>query len=276
MFFVFFRPKRMNKFLLNIFRILSMINIQYHLFEIKLRCFYLILSAIITFLICYNYQLEIVYIIGRPFIQLNQTFIFLELTEAFYTLIKISTLLTGVVIIPLIMYHFWCFFVPSLYLIERKVVNFWFVLFLILFIIELLFSYFFLLPKIFQFLLSFEMSSTSFDKSLELSIGPLVSVEFTARIACYVTLIVKIMMIVLVLFQIPFGVFLLYSKKLLYVSSFYLNRKYLSLLSLLVSALVVPPDVVSQLALAVLFYMIFEFLIFIGLFFEKKITIKNE
>ena len=247
-----------------------MINIQNHLFEIKLRCFYLILSSIITFLICYNYQVEIVYIFGRPFIQFNQTFIFLELTEAFYTLIKISTLLTGVVIIPVLIYHFWCFFVPSLYQIERKVVNFWFGLFLILISSELLFTYFCLLPTIFQFLLSFEMSSPSFDKSFELSIGPLLSVEFTARIACYVTLIVKIMMTVLFLFQIPFCVFFLYSKKILHVSSLYLNRKFLGLLSLLVSALLVPPDVVSQLGLALLFYVIFEFLIFIGLFFEEK------
>lgn len=253
-----------------------MLNIQYHLFEIKLRCFYLILSVIITFLICYNYQLEIVYIFGRPFIQLNQTFIFLELTEAFYTLIKISTLLTGVVILPFLMYQFWCFFVPSLYQIERKVINFWFVLFLLLIFSEVLFIYFFLLPKIFQFLLSFEMSSTSFDKSFELSIVPVISVEFTARIACYIKLVVKIMMTVLILFQIPFGVFLLYSKKILNVSSFYLNRKYLGLLSLLVSALLVPPDVVTQLGLSVLFFVIFEFLIFIGLFFEEKFDSTNK
>nr|YP_009049986.1 SecY-independent transporter protein [Chlorella sorokiniana]YP_010387301.1 tatC [Chlorella ohadii]AII02120.1 SecY-independent transporter protein [Chlorella sorokiniana]AIM56871.1 SecY-independent transporter protein [Chlorella sorokiniana]UPO68037.1 tatC [Chlorella ohadii] len=247
-----------------------MVNFQYHLFELKLRGFYLILSAITTFFICWNYQLEIVYILGRPFIQLHQTFIFLELTEAFYTLVKISLILTLFLLLPLVLYHFWCFLIPSFYQMERSGVNFLYGIFLLLVLSEFLFTYFFLLPKIFHFLLSFEMSSASLESFTELSKQPLVSVEFNARIACYVKLVVKIITTVLVLFQIPFGISLLYSKKMLKVSSFYFNRKYLAGTSLLVSAFIVPPDFSSQLGLAFLFYMLFEFLIFIGLFFEEE------
>lgn len=247
-----------------------MVNFQHHLFELKLRGFYLILSAITTFFICWNYQLEIVYILGRPFIQLNQTFIFLELTEAFYTLVKISLILTLFMILPLVFYHFWCFFIPSFYQIERFHVNFVYGTFLLLVLCEFLFTYFFLLPQIFNFLLSFEMSSASIESFTELSKQPLVSVEFTARIACYVTLVIKIITTVLVFFQIPFGVSLLYSKKMLKVSTFYFNRKFLAGSSLLVSALIVPPEFTSQLGLAFIFYVLFEFLIFIGLFFEEN------
>ena len=114
------------------------------------------------------------------------------------------------------------------------------------------------------------MSSISLENSVGLSKQSLVSVEFTARIASYVTLVVKIMTTVLVFFQIPFGVSFLYSKKILQVSTFYLNRKYLVGISLLVSAFIVPPDFSSQLGLTFLFYFLFEFLIFIGLFFEEK------
>lgn len=247
-----------------------MVNFQYHFFELKLRGFYLILSALTTFLICWNYQLEIVYLLGRPFIQLNQTFIFLELTEAFYTLVRISFILTLFLLFPFTLYHFWCFFIPSFYQIERYQFNFFYRIFIILVLTEFLFTYFFLLPLVFKFLLSFELSSASFENFTELSKQPLVSIEFTARIASYVTLIVKIITTVLVLFQIPFGVYLLYSKKLLKVSTFYLNRKYLGGISLLVSAFIVPPDFSSQLVLAFFFYILFEFLIFIGLFFEEK------
>lgn len=247
-----------------------MVNFQYHFFELKLRGFYLILSALTTFLICWSHQLEIVYLLGRPFIQLNQTFIFLELTEAFYTLVKISFILTLFLLFPFTLYHFWCFLIPSFYQIERSKFNFFYRTFLIFVLTEFLFTYFFLLPLIFKFLLSFELSSASFENLTELSKQPLVSIEFTARIASYVTLIVKILTTVLVFFQIPFGVYLLYSKKLLKVSTFYLNRKYLAGISLLVSAFIVPPDLSSQLVLAFFFYILFEFLIFIGLFFEEK------
>lgn len=247
-----------------------MVNFQHHLFELKLRSFYLFLSAISTFFICWNSQLEIVYILGRPFIQLHQTFIFLELTEALYTLVKISFILTLFLLLPLTLYHFWCFLIPSFYQIERFRVNFFYQIFLLLVLSEIVLTYFFLLPQLFKFLLSFEMSSVSLENSVELSKQTLVNVEFTARIASYVTLVVKIMTTVLVFFQIPFGVYFLYSKKILQVSAFYFNRKYIAGISLLVSAFIVPPDLSSQLGLAFLFYLLFEFLIFIGLFFEKK------
>lgn len=243
-----------------------MSNIQHHLNELKLRIFYIIFSALTTFFICYNYQIEIVYVMGKPFIELHQTFVFLELTEAFYTLLRISTLFTFLMIVPFVIYHLWCFFVPSFYQAERNTFSFFCVLFFFLFLGEILVSYFCFLPQIFQFLLSFEMKSEMIDSSFQ--VNPLISVEFTARIESYVKLVVKLLSVILVLFQIPLCIFLLYFKKILHVSSFYSNRKYLGLISLLVAAFIVPPDLISQLFLAVIFYTVFEFMVFIGLFFE--------
>lgn len=243
-----------------------MINIHYHFIEMKLRLFYLFLSTICTFLLCYNFQIEIVYIISKPFIELQQTFIFLELTEAFYTLIKICTILTLLFLIPLISYHIWVFFIPSFYKIERNRINFFFLLIFFLFTIEIFITYLIILPKICHFLISFEMSS-EINKS-NINIDPLISVEFNAQIGSYVELIIKILTLILTLFQIPLCICFLYSKKFLYVSSLYYNRKILCLLSLLISAFIVPPDITSQLVIAVFIYITFELLIFIGLFFE--------
>lgn len=245
---------------------LTMTNIHYHLLEIKLRFFYFILSMICTFAISYNCQIEIVYIIGKPFIELQQTFIFLELTEALYTLLKISTILTLLVICPFLLYHIWSFFIPSFYRTERNKINSFCLFFICLLICEILFAYFFLLPKICHFLISFEMTSGGDNSGLHLE--PMISVEFTARMESYVKLIIKILSSILMLFQIPLCMCILYSKKILYVSSLYSNRKSLALLSLLMSAFLVPPDVVSQVVLAIFFYILFEILLFIGLFFE--------
>lgn len=243
-----------------------MANIHYHLLEIKLRFFYLTLSTLCTFFLFYSYQLEIVYIIGKPFIELHQTFIFLELTEAFYTLLRISTILTIFLIIPFFFYHFWSFFIPSFYKNERKKINFFVVLVLFLFICEIFLIYFFLLPKICHFLISFEMASNLENSSFYLE--PVISVEFTARIESYVKLIVKISSIIFLLFQIPLCVCILYSKKLIHVSNFYNNRQILSLIALLLSAFLVPPDVLTQLIVAVFFFIVFEFFIFVGFFFD--------
>ena len=251
-----------------------MINFQYHLLEIKLRLIYLIVSTICTFLISYNCRSELVFIIGKPFLELEQTFIFLELTEAFYTFIRISVIITMIIMIPFLLYHLWSFLIPSFYRMERN--RFIFALFLMigLFLSELLITYFFLLPKICNFLISFEITSTETLNTMwsnENSInhgGPLISVELTARIESYVDLLVKIFFIIFLFFQIPLCVCWLYSKKLVNVSSFYSNRKFLCLISLLGSAFLVPPDFLSQLVVTLCFLLIFEFLIFIGLFYD--------
>lgn len=243
-----------------------MTNIHYHLFEIKSRFFYLMFSTFCTFLIFYHFQIEIVYLIGKPFIELQQTFIFLELTEAFYTLLKISGVFTILLEIPFFLYHFWSFFIPSFYQFERKKVNFFSVFFISFFISEIFLIYFLLLPKICNFLISFEMTSNL--ENSKLLVNPLLNVEFTARIESYVKLIVKISSIIFFLFQIPLGICVLYSKKVLFVSNLYSNRKMLFIISLLISAFLVPPDVISQLIVAILFSFVIEILIFIGLFFE--------
>lgn len=243
-----------------------MANIQYHLFEIKLRFFYLMFSAFCTFLIFYNFQIEIVYLIGKPFIKLQQTFIFLDLTEAFYTLLKISTIFTILLEIPFFLYHSWSFFIPSFYRFQRKGILFFCVFFVSFFLLEIFLIYFLLLPKICHFLLSFEMTSNLGNSGLLLK--PFLNVEFTARIESYVKLIVKISSVMFLVFQMPLAVCILYSKKILFVSSLHTNRKFLFLISLLMSAFLVPPDFVSQLIVATFFSFVIEILIFIGVFFE--------
>lgn len=234
--------------------------------EMRLRSYYVLFSTFSTFFISYSFHLEILYIIGKPFLEFQHRFVFLELTEAFYTLLRISTSLTFLLIFPLLVYHFWSFFVPSLYQLEREKTSRVCVLLLSLFLCEILFTYFFFLPKICDFLLSFEMASGTETSGFH---GiPLLSVEFTARLQSYVHVILKILWGVFVFFQIPLCVILCYSQKLLHVSSFYRNRKLLGLFALLVSAFLVPPDFLSQLVVAFFFFMLLEFLIFIGFFFE--------
>lgn len=240
-------------------------NINYHLYEIKSRFFYLFFSTFCTFLTLYHYKIEIVYIIGKPFVTLQQTFIFLELTEAFYTLLKVSLIITALLVIPFFFYQFWGFFIPSFYEIERRKVNFFFLSFIFLWLCEILVTYFIFLPKICNFLISFEMVSDFQNSGLFLQ--PIITVEFSARFESYVKWIMKISSLLFLLFQIPLCVCILYYNKILNVSSLYTNRKILSLISLLMSAFIVPPDVVSQLIVAILFYIVFEFLIFLGLFF---------
>jgi len=241
-----------------------MTPLQSCFYELRVRGSLVLFSSFLTFFICYGFQLEILYVIGKPFLQFGHTFVFLELTEALYTMFRISSSLTLLSILPLFLYHSWSFVVPSLYKMEREKTTGVCVLFLSLFFCEILFTYFCVLPQMCDFFLGFEMSSGA-----EIVHGtPLLRLQFTARLQSYVDLVVHILWSVLILFQIPPCVVVFYSSKWIHVSSFYGNRKLWALFALLLSAFIVPPDFVSQLVLSLFFYLLLEFFIFLGFFFE--------
>lgn len=239
-----------------------MTSLQHHLLEIKWRLFYITFSAICIFLICYNSPVEIVYIIGKPFLKFQQTFIFLDLTEAFYTFLKISFILTVLLSFPFTFYHIWSFLIPSFYKSERNKINFFFLILLFLFTSEIGFSYFFLFPKICHFLLGFELSSGATQSD------PLLSVEFSAQIGLYVTLFLKFFIGILLFCQIPVGVCFLLSKNLLDVCWFLSNRKLIAFSSLLLSSFLVPPDFLIQFLVTLFFVFLSELFIFCGLVFQ--------
>lgn len=85
-------------------------HIYHHITEIKLRFIYSLFSLIVTLLVSYIYQLELLYIITRPFLKLQQKFIFVDLTEALYTIIRICIYISIMLIIPYIIYQIWSFF----------------------------------------------------------------------------------------------------------------------------------------------------------------------
>ena len=138
-----------------------MYQLSVHFFEMRSRAIYCGLSLVLTIITSYYYQFEILYIIGRPFLDLNHKFVLIDLTEAFYTILRISGILSFLIIIPFFIYHFWSFFIPSRYIFERKTINKFYILFFFLLFIELLILYFILFPKICEFLLSFDIISSN-------------------------------------------------------------------------------------------------------------------
>jgi sec-independent protein translocase protein TatC len=184
-------------------------------------------------------------------------------------MIRISGVLSFLSILPLILYHLWSFFIPSCYNFERKIINTLVCSFLLLFVLELLVIYFFIFPKICEFLMSFEI------KSLEnISLGEnltVLSVELSPRIQSYLKLIYRFFFLILGIFQLPFVFIVFYSKKWINFSYLCEKRKYVFFFCILVSAFISPPDFVSQSILCFFSYIIYEFIIFLGLFYESDL-----
>ena len=232
-------------------------SIYYHFKEFKLRMGYLVFSFLTTFLICYYYSFEILYLFVKPLLNYNKNFIFTDLTEAFYTTIQLNLIVSIYMLIPFIMYHIWCFYIPSTFLEERKKYNFFFSAVIILLCISLTFIYCIVLPELYKFLLHFEIS-TNF-----------MSIQLEARIQSYVKLACKIFLLFSIVFQIPL-LFLILLKHGYITSRFLIkNRWQILFVNLLLAAFLSPPDLVFQIVLALCFQIVFEILLLTTFLYKK-------
>lgn len=242
-----------------------MYYIYYYLQEIRLRIVYILLAFIWSFLVGYFYKYEFFYLLSKPFLKFHRNFIFFDFTEGLSTIIHIVGIICFFVIIPYIFYHFWSFSAPSWYISERnryrKIIN----LFAIFCVIEFLCVYLFVFPKICEFLISFEI------QSLESTNEALLNLEFTPRIASYITLFSRLILFCLAVFQLPFLFLGLFSKKIISCYHLCQYRKLVFFFSLLISALISPPDVLSQLFISLILYIMYEIIIFIG--FYKQLSL---
>lgn len=238
--------------------------ISYYFFELRLRSIYTLFAAMISIILSYMYKYELFYLISKPFLLFSTQFLFFELTEGLYTMIHIVSVVSFSVVFPYGIYQLWSFSIPSYYRFERKNLFRYFWIFIFLFLIEFLFVYWFLFPKLCEFFLSFEIYSLE----SQIEKAP-VSIEFTPRIASYIKLTIQLFSFFLLLFQLPLVFVGFFTKNILTSYNLCATRKFVFLLCVFFSAFISPPDIVSQLILSSVFYILYELIIFIGFFFES-------
>jgi sec-independent protein translocase protein TatC len=239
--------------------------ISHYFFEIRLRVFYSIFACILSLTLSYIYKYELFYLFSKPFLIFSRQFIFFELTEGLYTMIRISGSISILTTIPYLIYQFWSFVIPSYYIFERKKLNFFLWSFFILILFEFLFIYWFLFPKLCEFLVSFEIKSLLPQNEF----SP-VSIEFTPRIASYIKVTIQLFSFFLLFFQLPFLFIGLFANNILTSANLSQQRKFVFFLCLFVSAFISPPDVVSQLFISSILYIIYEIIIWIGFIFQSS------
>lgn len=245
--------------------------IFFYFTEIRYRFGYLLFSLILTFFVCYFYSLQLIYLFARPFLYskhnlflFDKGFIFTNLTEAFYTTLKICFFWSFIFLIPVVFYQFWCFFTPSWYCFERlRVKTYIFYAILLNFLGGFCF-YFLILPEFLDFLLNFKVDS------------PLFTIHLEARIDSYVKISSTVFLLVVSAFQIPLFIGFLHAFGCINSYFLSLNRKVIVLFVFLISAFLTPPDPLTQLLIFSVFWSLFELLIWIGfLKWKKEVPVKG-
>jgi sec-independent protein translocase protein TatC len=184
----------------------------------------------------------------------ESTLIFTGVTEAFFTFLKVALLAGVFASSPLLLYEIWAFVSPGLYTKEKKYVIPFVVFSTVFFMGGALFGYFMVFPYGFKFLLGFATDA----------IRPM------PRIKEYFSLASKLLLAFGVVFELPLFVFFLTKMGLVNDKFLIKNFKYAVLLLFSISAILTPPDVVTQLMMAGPLMCLYGVSIIVARVFGKK------
>ncbi|MDZ4165593.1 MAG: twin-arginine translocase subunit TatC [Smithellaceae bacterium] len=228
-----------------------------HLEELKTRLIRAIIALGAGFLICYGLKEQLFAIITRPLVKVlpaGAHLIFIAPAEAFVTYLKISFYFGLFISSPYIFLQVWKFISPGLYDHEKKHVVPFVIFATLLFLLGALFCYFFVIPLAFEFFLAF---TSEFLKPM-----------FTMKE--YLSLSLQLIFLFGLSFELPVFIFFLAKIGLVDASFLSRHRRYAILLIFIIAAILTPPDVVSQVMMAVPLMVLYEISIYLAKYARKE------
>ncbi len=232
-----------------------------HLGELRDRLVRSFIAVGIGFVVAYFFKEQLFEILIAPLVTAmgengNARMIFTGLPEAFFTYLKVA-LLTGIILAtPVLSYEFWMFVSPGLYRTEKKYFLPIVFLSVFFFAIGASFGYFIVFPYGFKFFLGFATETIyampSMKEYLSFSSKMLLAFGFVFELPLVLTFMARMGLV-----TVPF------LKK---------NRKYALLLFFVGAALITPPDVVTQIMMALPLMLLYEISIIGAKIFGKEKT----
>ena len=174
--------------------------------------------------------------------------IFTGLHEGFFTQIKVAFFTSLCVTFPLLLVQIWKFVAPALYKNEKGAFLPFLVATPVLFIIGAAMVYYLVIPLAWQFFISFETIGGQ---------GAL-PIEVEPRISEYLSLVMRLMFAFGLSFELPVILLLLVKVGLATPEGLASKRRYAILLAFIAAAILTPPDVISQVLLAVPVILLYE------------------
>jgi sec-independent protein translocase protein TatC len=191
--------------------------------------------------------------------QTGDKLIFTGLPEAFFTYLKVAFLSGIILATPIIFYQFWMFVAPGLYAKEKRLMIPIVFLSTIFFVGGSFFGYFIVFPYGFKFFLGFASEI----------IRPLPSMRE------YLSFASKLLLAFGLVFELPLIITFLAKLGMVSVSFLKKNRKYALLLFFIGAAILTPPDVVTQIMMALPLMILYEISIIGAKIFGKKKSSEN-
>jgi len=232
-----------------------------HLVELRSALLRSVIAIVIFFLVLFPFADDIYTFIAAPIVQAipGSNLIAIGVISPFLTPLKMSLFLAIYLAMPYLLYQLWSFTAPALYRHEKKLIMPLVISSTILFYIGLLFSFYIVFPVIFTFLSS---------------VGP-ESVDFAPDIQYYLDFILKVSFAFGVAFEVPIATILLIMFGATTAERLKKNRAYIIIGSFALGMILTPPDVISQVLIAIPIWLLFEVGLFFAPFFKVRETVKQ-
>ena len=229
-----------------------------HLFELRDRVIKAGLAIIIVFASLVYWAPDIFHIFAQPLLSslpAGGKMIVTDITGSFFVPMKVTMLVAFLIALPWVLYQLWAFIAPGLYQHERKLVVPLVVSSYTLFLFGMAFAYFLVFPTVFNFMAQYNAPlgaemSTDIDKYL--------SFAMTTFLAFGIT------------FEVPVVVVVLVRMGIVTLAKLRESRPYVIVGAFVIAAIVTPPDVLSQLLLAIPMTLLYELGLLIARFYEPK------
>jgi sec-independent protein translocase protein TatC len=242
-------------------------NFASHIKELKQRCLKIILSFLVLFCICFHQATSIFSWLSVPLQEalchqgLAPEMIYTHLGEAFSTYMSVAFFASLFFIFPYLEWHLWRFVSPGLLNQEKKHLAPFLLLFPCLFLMGGLFCYYYVIPHVWTFFVQF---STAPQETL--------SIRLLAQMDGYLEITMKFIFAFGLCFQLPLIMLLLAHIGAGNAALFARQRRFVIVGIFLVAAFLTPPDVLSQIMLALPLWALYELSIIVIKIKEQRTT----
>lgn len=236
-----------------------------HLIELRKRLIWVFLTMAIGTGICFLFVENIYGFLVEPLSNAmgegsTQRLIYTGLTEAFFTYLKVAFFAGVFLTFPVLLAQIWMFLAPGLYKNEKNAFLPFLMATPILFFAGGAVVYYGVIPMAWDFFLSFQ--STGSETSLP--------IQLEARVSEYLSLIMTLIFAFGLCFQLPVLLTLMGKAGLVSSQTLASKRKYAVIITFAIAAFLTPPDVISQVGLAVPILLLYEISILLVRYFEKS------
>ena len=228
-----------------------------HLIELRDRLLRSVLAWVIVFVCLFPFASDLYNLLAQPMLEKlpkGGQMIATEVVTPFFVPVKVAMMTAFLTVLPYILYQVWSFIAPGLYAHEKKIILPLVSASVVLFLVGMAFAYFLVLPVVFGFVIG---------------IAP-EGVAVMTDINKYLDFVITLFMAFGLTFEVPIVVIALALMGVVRVEQFKQARPYVIVGAFVIGAIVTPPDVISQIMLAVPLWLLYELGVFIAAWLVRR------